>query len=280
MAGAKWDGVKSAAAGFLAAPESAFVDVALNLFPLDNNNTCDSFAYVPPLVPFGANNAAAVNAALMAALPNGFSTPIYPALGGALLALGAESARSATNAYAALLITDGQPVGPTANCGGVDPEDPTVIAAQAAIAATQTPPRRTFVVGLPGANAAVASQIASGGHTGTALIVSALDIAGELASALATIRTQAHPCAFELPAAVLDGTSTLDRVNLTVTPDGGETSTLPRSDDCVAAGWKYDSNNAPTRAVLCAATCNAARADAAMRFEFALGCATQTGSPP
>ena len=54
MFGTKWDGAKAGLKAFLADPGSAGIRVAINFFPLDNNPTCDQFAYKPPAVTYQA----------------------------------------------------------------------------------------------------------------------------------------------------------------------------------------------------------------------------------
>src|SRR5690606_6638869 len=89
MAGTKWEAAKAGLAAFVADVDSTGVNVGLRFFPRAASGAaeCDQNAYKDPTVPFGPlpDNAAAIINAIEAEAPNGFGTPIYPALGGAIL---------------------------------------------------------------------------------------------------------------------------------------------------------------------------------------------------
>jgi hypothetical protein len=276
MAGTKWNGAKSGLDAFLNDPSSAGIRVALNFFPLDNNPTCDQFQYEPPVVAFGLlpANAAALTAAMSAQSPNGFSSPVYPALGGAILAGIAEAQNNPGDAAAVLLVTDGQPDGPATNCGSVDPNDPAAIAALAMKGATFNPPVKTFVVGLPGVNVAIANQIAAAGGTGSAILVTVTNIQVEFQNALAKVRGQAVPCEYDIPSQVVGGQVDPQHVNVLVTPGGGKAAILPQDPTCASAGWRYDDPSHPGHIELCPASCTTLKADLNAEVQILLGCTT------
>jgi len=86
--GNKWEYAKAGLGAFVTDPNSAGTGVALNFFPIADESTCDQFKYKTPVVPFGdlPANAQPIQDAIAAQIPNGVKTPIYPALGGAILA--------------------------------------------------------------------------------------------------------------------------------------------------------------------------------------------------
>src|SRR5262249_41145545 len=151
-----------------------------------------------------------------AQMPDGFSSPVYPALGGAILAGIEEAQNNPGDAAAVLLVTDGQPDGPSTSCGGVDPNDPAAIAMLAMAGANYNPPVKTFVVGLPGVNVSIANQIAAAGGTGSAILVTVTNIQVEFQNALAKVRGQALPCEYDIPAEVMGGQVDPQHVNVLV----------------------------------------------------------------
>lgn len=279
MAGTKWDSAKVGLTAFVNNPKFAGTRVALRFFPRDPDNTpeCDHNAYKEPLVPFAAlpGNAAAIEAAIEAEAPDGFTTPIYPALNGALNK-GIEVAQNNPGeASAVLLVTDGQPQGPSGTCGSVNPEDPAVIAGVAAAAAAFDPPVFTYVIGLPGANQTFANQVAAAGGTTEAVLVSATNVAVEFEQALARVTGEALPCDYEVPTEVQSGEVAITSVNVLLTLDGGEPALLPQDAACAGGdGWRYDDAGGPTRVVLCPSTCAAIKEAQAAKIQILLGCAT------
>ncbi len=275
MAGDKWTSSGAGLSAFVNDPFSAGIDIALNFFPLEGSPTCDQMAYVPAVVPFAPlpMNASAITKAIAAAAPDGFQTPIYPALGGAILAAVAEAAAHPGDAAAVLLVTDGQPQGPAAMCGGVDPEDPQAIADLAAAGVQYGV--RTFVIGLPGVDQAIANQIAAAGGTDAAILVGANDVKTQFQAALAKVRGEALPCEYLLPDEVAGGTVDKGLVNVLYTKTGGEPAIVPYDPTCAGEGWRYDDASNPTRILLCKTTCGEVRSDATAKIQILLGCKTE-----
>ena len=276
--GTKWDSAKAGLGSFLNDPASAGIRVAINFFPreVDATPACDQPAYKNPRVAFAAlpGNAAAIAGALAQETPNGSITPIYPALGGALLAAIAEVKARPGDTAAVLLVTDGEPTGPAPTCAGVNPEDPGEIAKLAKAAFDRAPSVRTFVIGLPGVSPAIANQIAAAGGTAHAFLVSGTSIQADLQQALAEVRGRALPCEYELPAKLLDKTYAYDTVNVGYTRTGSPgPETIPQS-SCAGEGWRYDQPSSPSRIILCAATCDRLRANLGGKIEIELGCTT------
>ena len=278
VTGNKWEYAKAGLGAFVADPVSAGTSVALNFFPLPDESTCDQFKYQTPVVPFGdlPANAQPIQNAIAAETPNGFKTPIYPALGGAILACADTLQQKPNTACAVLLVTDGAPVGPAPLCGGVNPEDPAVIASLANTGLKNFKVL-TFVIGLPGIPKNVADQIAVGGGTDSAILVSDVNVQLEFQNALAKARGKALPCEFELPSKVAGGEIDTTLVNVQFTPSaGGNAQTILQNADCAGgAGWYYDNPLVPTKIQLCASTCSAVRADYGASIDILLGCKTE-----
>ena len=280
MVGSKWDNAKLGLTAFVDDPESAGVRVALRFFPrpVDATPACDMNGYKEPSVPYGVlpGNAQAIKDAIDAEAPNGFSTPIFPALGGALLKGIDVAQQNPTEASAVLLVTDGQPQGPAPTCAGVDPEDPNQIAMLASNGMNFNPPVLTYVVGLPGVDQTSANIIAQGGGSDSAIFVGATNVAVEFQNALAEIRGKALPCVYDLPASVVNGDIAITKVNVEVTPgqDGGDPYLLSYDPTCVADGWRYDNADTPTVIELCSATCQTLKADFGAKVKVVLGCDT------
>lgn len=280
MVGTKWEGAKAGLDAFVNDPDSAGVRVALRFFPRDPDAVpaCDQEAYKTPIVDFAPlpQNAAPIIDAVNAETPGGFSTPIYPALGGGILK-GIEVAQNNPGERSAvLLITDGEPQGPSDLCSGGDPEDPAVIAALAANGAGFNPPVLTFVVGLPGVNQAVANQIAAAGGTDAAILVSNTNVEVEFQSALDKVRGKSASCEYEIPEKVAGGEIDPFWVNILLTAGGGtEPVLVPFDPDCAGAGWRYDDAASPTKILLCPATCQQVRDDVQSKIQVLLGCETE-----
>jgi len=279
MVGTRWDSAKAGLGAFVNDPTTTDVRVALRFFPRtpDAVPACDQMAYKEPTVPYGALPAAGAD--IMAAMdgeqPDGFDTPIYPALGGAILK-GIDVATAApTEASAVLLVTDGVPQGPAPICAGVNPEDPGVIADLAATGAGYDPPVSTYVVGLPGVDQSFANLVAAAGGTDSAILVSADDIEAQFQQALLLVSGDALPCSYEIPEQVTSGELSLEQVNIEVTPGNGDDPyVIPRNDDCDGPGWRYDDPDQPTAILLCAASCQALKSDKQAFIRVVLGCAS------
>lgn len=276
MVGDKWDSSKIGLTAFVNDPDSAGIGVAINFFPLENTpTTCNQFDYQPPKVDFAPlpGNAKLITDAMASASPTGFSTPIYPALGGAILAAKAYADGNSGHAAAVLLVTDGAPQGPAPMCGNVNPEDPKVIADLAAAGVSYGV--KTFVVGLPGVNPMIANQIAIGGGTGAAIVVGSFDVKAEFQKALAQVRGEALPCEYLIPDKVEGGAVNVGDVNVLVTPKGGNSAVLPQDAKCGAKGWKYDDPVKPTKIILCPASCQSLKTDFGAKVQILLGCKTE-----
>lgn len=275
MAGTKWNSAKAGLNAFVSDPVSAGVFIAINFFPGKNATTCDQFAYKEPVVPFGElpANAMAVSDAMNAEMPDGFSTPIYPALGGAILK-GVEVLQNKPGEVSAvLLVTDGLPVGPAPMCGGANPEDPQAIADLAATGVNFGV--RTFVIGLPGVDQSFANKVAAAGGTDAAILVSIANVQAEFQNALSKVRGEALPCEYDIPSKVSSGDVDTDLVNIELTFADGMPQILPQDSACAGEGWKYDDPAKPTKILFCDASCKAVKADFKAKVQILMGCKTE-----
>lgn len=99
---------------------------------------------------------------------------------------------------------------------------------------------------------------------------------GLLTSAIA-VRVEI-PCEYEIPEPPAGEDLDTGRVNIRHTPDSGEPRVYPYAGtddgaDCTSGGWYYDDPTAPTRIILCPATCNAVTGGGG-RVDVELGCQT------
>jgi hypothetical protein len=276
MAGTKWTAAQAGLSAFVQNPGMDSIEAALRFFPrpVDATPACDQTAYTDPTVPFAAlpANAQAIEAAMMAEMPNGFDSPMYPALGGAILGGIKQAQNNPGTVSAVLLITDGAPDGPGTSCAGVNPNDPAVVAQLAATGLTKGV--STFVVGLPGVDNASANMIAQAGGTNAAIFVGTTNTQVDFQNALQKVTGQAVPCTYDVPAEVLNGMVMLTKVNVDVTSSMGMTTTLPLNQGCGqdGTGWQYDNPDMPTSIEICPATCASVKADNGGKIKVVLGC--------
>lgn len=278
MLGFKWDAAKAGLVAFVKDQNSAGIYVGLKFFPRapDATPVCDQKAYSLTDTPFAIlpGNAVPIETAVNAAVPDGLSTPVYPALGGAILK-GIEIAQNNPgHTSAVLLVTDGAPAGPAPLCNGVDPVATAEIAKLAATGAAFNPPVLTYVIGLPGVDQGFANAVAQAGGTTSAILVSNTNVQKEFQDALAKVRGQALPCEYEIPDKVQKGEIAYNLVNVALTPGSGGLQTLVQTTDCQSGGDWYYSNTTPKKIVLCPNTCAKVKQDYLAKIEIQLGCAT------
>jgi hypothetical protein len=276
MAGSKWAAAQEGLSAFLNDPTQTDIDVALSFFPRPAGGppACDQGAYKEPVVPFGAlpGNAEPIMTAFAAKTPDGFSSPMYPALGGAILKGLDLAAQNPDEVSAVLLVTDGAPDGPGALCSGVNPSDPAEVAELAASGADFGV--KTFVVGLPGVDQDASNLIAAGGGTDEAIVVGTTDTANKFTEALVKARGELLACVFAIPDEVLDGEIGFGFVNVELTPGGGSATSVPHDEDCNGPGWKFNDIFNPTSIILCPETCASIENDATAAIQIVLGCPT------
>ncbi len=280
MAGAKWMAAGTGLTAFAQNPGIDNIQAALRFFPrpVDATPACDQPSYMSPTVPFGPlpMNAPALEAGFAAEMADGFSSPMYPALGGAILEGIQVAQNNPDQVSAVLLVTDGAPDGPGTSCAGVDPNDPMVIASLAAAGLTKGVP--TFVIGMPGVDLTSMTPIAVAGGTGSVIVLDTTNTALEFQQALQKVSGQAIPCTYDIPAEVVSGMVELSKVNVETTPPMGMPQTAKYNQGCGGdgTGWQYDNPTMPTAIDICPSTCSAIKSSNGATIEVVLGCATVT----
>jgi hypothetical protein len=185
----------------------------------------------------------------------------------------------------AVLITDGTPNRCSAD-GGVL----TQIAAAGKAAGI-----KTFAIGMTGANFVLLNAIAQAGGTdcdpSTPNLACDVSKGDSLLAALTAIRgfvsvtethtetqTTALACEWKIPPPPPGQVFDPSKVNLQFTPDSGKTARVGfvgTAADCAKAGnagWYFDAPKAPTRILVCPATCTAVKAAKNAKVDIAFGC--------
>jgi hypothetical protein len=286
--GNRWEPTSTALKSFFGNPMFGGLGVGLQYFPLGASTTedpaiCQAANYVVPGVPIGAlpeNSAALISSldshyftAAEGADAAHWGTPTRPAVEGALQYLSSYQAANPERRLYLLLATDGQP---SKLCPGNDIDG---IAMVLAAAAAQTPPIRTFVIGI-GEIARLNTLAVAGGTGHPAFIVDALGTATEqqFSAALEAIRHTALPCEFTIPAPP-SGRIDPSQVNVDFTDAAGKTR-FPKvlgAQACAAgeASWYYDVETLPSKVIMCPAACDTLKAGNA-RIDIVFGCKTVT----
>jgi len=291
----KWDLVTSALINFLGNPENSQIGVGIGYFPQGVTPTCTPGQAGCLCIPFvniclanlGGSCVVADYATpsvplVLPSVPSRLiddisvrefagGTPTRAALEGTYQYLESWTAQNPGRKVVAVLATDGEPTG----CDGNSASD----VANLAAAALAGPSRiQTFVIGVGRALANLNQVARAGGTTQAYLTDTSSDLASEFAAALEAIRTQAGPCAFEIPGSTAEGDVDPAKVNVRITPSGAAASTLVAktfggtADGCgPEGGWHYDDPANPTRIQLCESSC---RATTNARMEVQFGCET------
>jgi hypothetical protein len=269
----KWDPLVTALKGFFTDPTSSGLSASMIMFPAEsgfgNTTACAVEDYATAGVATTPLPSPAFGAALdMTTPPNGFGTPTYPALAGAIAYARAQEALTPDQKLVILMVTDGVP-------DECDDEGNTIeaAAAEAAAVAAEIP---TYVIGV-GDSLDNLNAIAEAGGTSAAILVSIDDPAktqADITTAINQIRGKEIACNISLP--VPTGGDMIDpfKVNVSFTPSTGVPEVLTYDQSCAAGGWRYDDPVNPTAIVLCETTCGAVTADQATELNIILGCAT------
>lgn len=271
MSGSKWIGTKKALTTFFNDPKSIKIGAGLSYFPNFLPDSCLADGYKTldvPIAPLPGNAFALTNS--MPEDATGYGTPTYAALNGVLMAATAYQDAHPKHKVIVVLATDGDPY----IC---EPTSITLIA-ELAKSARNYNGVRTYVIGVSGSILSNLDKIAVGGGTDAAYDVTN-DI-NQFAAKMEEIRNKALGCDFEIPpppdGEVLDP----DEVNFSYTPKGmGTPKVLLRAKnliDCAGdPGWYYDSNSAPTKIILCPASCATVQSDSEAKVDVLFGCQSQ-----
>ena len=268
MSGPKWIGTTSALTTFFNDPASANIGAGLEYFPNHKALNCVSTDYETLDVPIDTlpNNAFALTNSIPADA-KGVGTPTYGALTGALMAATAYQDAHPTHKVILVLATDGDPN----YCGNVTIDN---IAALAKSARDYNGVL-TYVIGVQGSTIGNLNKIAVAGGTTAAYDIT-LDIS-QFSAKMAEIRSGALGCEFAIPPPPDNKQLDPNEVNFSYKPKGvGMGKILPRADDlpdCNSKpGWYYDNNLAPTKIILCPASCTTVQADLAAEVSVLFGC--------
>jgi hypothetical protein len=264
----RWTAMTSALSAFFNEPASAGIGAGLVYFPSLKADSCAVASYVSldvPIAPLPQNAFALTNS--MPAEATGVGTPTYVALKGALTTATAYQDAHPTHKVIVVLATDGDPFG----CGKGTIDQ----IADLAKSARSYNGVLTYVVGVAGSIIQNLNQIAAAGGTTAAYDVT-FDI-GLFAAKMDEIRGVALGCDFSIPPSPDGKLLDPNKVNFSYTPKGiGSPKMLPRVDsiiDCGAEpGWFYDSNAAPTKIILCPASCSTVQADTNAKVDVHFGC--------
>jgi len=271
------DAVRDALVQFVGDPGSAGLGIGLGVFghlPL-GFTSCDPRDYDEPLAPFGLlpGYRDAFEQALDALRPSG-ETPTAAAIRGACAYVGAWRKSNPSHYTAVVLVTDGIPeASVTPNC------DPTLDDAVVAAKDCADQDISVYVVGV-GDELASLTRIAEAGGTDRAYLVETDDVTSAMLQALNGIRGGAPlQCEYRVPEPDAGQTLDLGKVNVRyVDPDDAEHDIyhVDAADDCdpQVGGWYYDDPNAPTRLILCPATCDRITEEVYGVLGVAYGCAT------
>jgi hypothetical protein len=268
MNGPKWIGTTNALSTFVNDPASGGIGAGLLFFPSAHGPNCDLDSYITLDVPVDTlpGNAFNITNSLPASAQS-WGTPTYVALKGALMAATAHQDAHPDHKVILVLATDGDPYG----CGIGSIDD---IAALAASARDYNGVL-TYVIGVEGSTISNLDQIAAAGGT-----TASYDITKDInlfTAKINDIRKAALGCDFEIPPPPGGLAIDHEKVNFTYAANGtGPAKLIPRADDLTDCkgqpGWYYDSNAAPTKIVLCPASCSTVQADPAAAVNVLFGC--------
>lgn len=264
----KWEGTKAALTAFFNDPASAGIGAGLVFFPSPKGAICESVTYETldvPIGPLPTNAFALTNTFTVHAW--GWGTPTYAAATGTLMAATAYQDAHPDHKVVMVLATDGDPYA----CGDWTMDD----VAEVVKAARNYNGVLTFVIAVDGSVITNVNKLAAAGGTGSAYDITQ-DI-DQFSAKMAEIRGVALGCDFAIPPPPAGLQLDPNKVNFSYTPKGvGSPKILPRADDLADCngqpGWYYDSNSAPTKIILCPASCTTVQADSAATVSVLFGC--------
>ncbi|MBI5537535.1 MAG: VWA domain-containing protein [Deltaproteobacteria bacterium] len=272
----KWCRAINAVAGFVQAPSSNGMGVALQFFSTAISSACNGNVYDTPAVPMALlpGNANAIIASLNSHSPGG-NTPTEGALRG--IAKYTVGAQTPGRVMIGILVTDGSPT----SCNTSIPALANI--ASQHFAATGI---RTYVIGMTGANFGNLETIATAGgapqhanYCSGAANCHYYNVGDgdpqAFIDALKQIQQSAIACTWQMPTSDA-GLVDPDKIKIQYTPGGGgnpqELTRVTDASQCVAGGWYYDNNANPTSIQLCPDTCTTVQADTAAKISVLLGC--------
>jgi sarcosine oxidase gamma subunit len=275
-----WDQEVQALTNFFGDYRSDGIGVGIQYLPLAD--LCDPSAYATPAVPISVlpTGVGTLITSLSNSRPFG-GTPTTVAMEGAVAFAKARQLSNPTRNIVLVLSTDGLPDTSCATVpdGGLPNSTQNAISVIQA-AASLVPPIKTFVIGI--GNEPALNAFAAAGGTGQAILVGAgdagtsVDIEGELVTALASIRTAALPCSYNIPQATM-GNIDFGEVNVTFTTPSSAAEQFYGVTDATGCStttdnWYYDSTM--THIELCPNACTKVKAATVGTVSVAYGCST------
>jgi hypothetical protein len=220
-------------------------------------------------------NAAAIVSSLDMAMPAG-GTPTRPALEGAIKHASEWAQANVDHKVVVVLATDGEPS--TNLCS---PNTISDVEQVAMAGVNGSPSIQTYVIGV-GLELGSLDAIAAAGGTNKAYIVDAGgNTTQQFIDAMNDIRKSAGlACEYLIPPAANGEMIDYKKVNVQYIPGGGGMAVdvlhanTPADCDPVTGGWYYDNNAAPTKIVICPATCGTIENDDKGKIDILLGCQT------
>ncbi len=270
----KWKQVTKALEAFFRSFESSDITISLIAFP--TGNECSSQTYQTPIVVQKLPDLGSVLATRMNAIQPSGSTPTQPAVAGAVAYAKTLEAKMATGGGKPVIVlaTDGIPEG----CSGNS------IQSAGTALGTVASTIKTYVIGVGGQLGALDALAVKGGTQPAFLVSNAnpAQVSVDLTAALSKIRGASLACEYTMPAAPPGQQLDVNKVNVQFTVGTGSPRTLLYSADCANPdGWKYDNAQAPTKIVLCQASCDSVKAANGQeaKLDVVLGCKTEGGTP-
>lgn len=267
-ADSKWQQTTAGLKTFFASEKSKGITATVLPFPplKEKNQQCNAGPYNPPDTKLIADlpNASSLYDAIQG-LGQANDTPTVGALKGAV-----EYADSiASKGKVAIIVaTDGQPN----SCGGGGQSDIQIVGDIAAAASSKY---KTYAIGI--GNSGNLDLIAQKGGTTKAF---ATNDTASLENALSSIRGATLSCEYSIPAAPAGQVIDFHQVNVVYGTKDGKSVLVNHSGDCSNAnGWRYDDEAAPTKILLCDASCNTVKGDTVATLDVVLGCATNSSVP-
>lgn len=285
-----WCKTINALSSFFKSPQASGDAAAMQIFFTDPIVVaCDGIAYSSSAVPGGTTGyttlpSSAFDAFLNGVKPDG-NTPTEAAVKGIIQFTSRPANQRSNRKTIGVLITDGVPGYCDTNATNISN------LLQTHYANTGIP---TFVIGMTGAVFSTIETIATGGnaplHGDTVGAIN--DACGDgpgpcrhfnigdgnnnaLATALEQVRGLAIACQYEMPVAPV-GVVNPNDVNVEYLQNGAlpskKLTRVTNAGACVADGWYYDNNVAPTIIQLCPSQCTAVQADPNAKVNVSLGC--------
>jgi hypothetical protein len=287
-----WTDVKTAIKSFVASPSTAGIGVGIQYFPVlptqytnacTSDTQCGSYGpcvnsfcrsctvthYSTPAVgiaPLPAI-AGAISTSIDSITPFG-GTPTGPALQGSVNYTSAWAQSHPGHKTVIVLATDGVPTDCT-------PIDINSIASIASAALNGPHKILTFVIGVGNALTTLNAIANAGGTTQAYLVDTGGNVQQQFLQAMQDIQKKTLGCEYQMPktdAGIVDP----NQVEIEITPSSGPKKTINKLTGAAQCGsgdgFYYDNNSAPTKILLCPATCNAVQADTNPKVNISLGC--------